>query len=74
LAGALSVGEPTGVLKVGVFVQADAGFTDHALVANGASNLLQEIFGNAGRHVRFAVGVSSLPLETCVEVEFVFTS
>jgi enamine deaminase RidA (YjgF/YER057c/UK114 family) len=61
-----------GVLRVGAFVSSDAGFTAQPQVANGASELLLELFGDAGRHVRAAVGVNTLPLDASVEVEFVF--
>lgn len=60
------------VVRIGVFVQSDARFTDQPLVANGASELLQRIFGDAGKHARAAVGVSALPLDATVEVEAVF--
>lgn len=59
------------IVKVVVYVCATASFTDHAKVANGASDLLIEIFGDAGRHVRSAVGVASLPAGAAVEVELV---
>ena len=74
LAAALSVGEPAGVLRVGVFVQCDGGFADQPKVANGASDLLVAIFGESGRHARAAVGASGLPLDACVEVELVLTT
>ncbi|MCG9875005.1 MAG: RidA family protein [Leptospiraceae bacterium] len=57
------------VLKLGVFVSSNPHFTEHHLVANGASETLEKIFSDAGRHVRFAVGVASLPLDACVELE-----
>lgn len=57
------------VVRVGVFVQSDAGFTDHPKVANGASELLVKVFGEAGRHTRAAVGCNTLPLNAAVEVE-----
>jgi enamine deaminase RidA (YjgF/YER057c/UK114 family) len=57
------------VLRVGVFVQSDVGFTEQPKVANGASDLLQQIFGDAGRHARAAVGNVALPLGASVEVE-----
>jgi enamine deaminase RidA (YjgF/YER057c/UK114 family) len=57
------------VIKVTGFVNSDPEFTDHAKVVNGASDLLVEVFGEKGRHARAAVGVSSLPLGSCVEVE-----
>lgn len=59
------------IVKVVVYGCATASFTDHAKVANGASDLLIEIFGDAGRHVRSAVGVASLPAGAAVEVELV---
>lgn len=61
-----------GVIRVGVFVSSDSNFTQQPLVANGASELLLEIFGEAGKHVRAAVGVNTLPLDAAVEVEFIF--
>lgn len=57
------------VLRVVVYVSSDAAFVDQAVVANGASELVGEIFGDAGSHVRSAVGVATLPLDACVEVE-----
>ena len=59
------------VVRVGVFVCCDAGFHDQPKVANGASELLVEIFGEAGRHARAAVGSIALPLGAAVEVEMV---
>lgn len=60
------------VVRVGVFVASDPTFTEQHLVANGASELLAEIFGEQGRHARAAVGVPCLPLGASVEVEFAF--
>lgn len=57
------------VVKVTVFVASAEGFTDQPKVANGASDLLVELFGDAGRHARAAVGVAELPLGSAVEVE-----
>jgi enamine deaminase RidA (YjgF/YER057c/UK114 family) len=57
------------IVKVTVFVASAPGFTDQPKVANGASELLAEVFGEAGRHVRSAVGVAELPLGVPVEVE-----
>lgn len=59
------------VIKVTGFVNSDPSFTDHAKVLNGASDLLVAIFGEKGKHVRAAVGVSSLPLDSAVEIEFI---
>ena len=61
-----------GVVRVGVFVSSDPTFTAQPKVANGASEFLLELFGDAGRHARAAVGVNTLPLDASVEVEFVF--
>ena len=61
-----------GVLRVGCFVCSDADFEQQPQVANGASELLLELFGPAGQHVRAAVGVNVLPLGASVEVEFIF--
>lgn len=60
------------VVRVGGFVASAAGFTDQPKVINGASDFLVEVFGDAGRHARAAVGVSELPLGAAVEVEFTF--
>lgn len=57
------------IVRVGVFVCSEAGFTDQPKVANGASELLQQVFGESGRHARAAVGNIALPLGACVEVE-----
>ncbi|MDA8385311.1 MAG: RidA family protein [Actinomycetota bacterium] len=58
-------------VRLGGFVAASADFTAHPEVINAASNLLAEIFGDAGRHARAAVGVASLPRNACVEIEAV---
>lgn len=71
-AAAEEAGEITGAQKVTVFVASETDFTDQALVANGASLLLGEIFGESGVHTRSAVGVAVLPLDSPVEAEFVF--
>lgn len=57
------------IVKLGVFVNSAPGFTDQPKVANGASELMQALFGDAGRHARSAVGVSVLPLGAVVEVD-----
>ena len=61
-----------GVVRVGAFISSDAGFTDQPKVANAASELLLELFGDAGKHARAAVGVNTLPLDASVEIEFIF--
>jgi enamine deaminase RidA (YjgF/YER057c/UK114 family) len=61
-----------GVARVGAFVSSDTGFTDQPKIANAASELLLELFGDAGKHARAAVGVNTLPLDASVEVEFIF--
>ena len=67
-----SLDDVAGVVRVGCFVASDATFTGQPLVANGASELLLELFGEAGKHVRAAVGTNVLPLDASVEVEFIF--
>ena len=57
------------IVKLGVFVNSAADFTDQPKVANGASDLMAELFGDAGRHARSAVGVPVLPLGAAVEVD-----
>lgn len=59
------------IVRVGGFVNAVPDFTDQPQVINGASDLLVQIFGEAGKHARAAVGVSSLPRGVAVEVEAV---
>lgn len=59
------------VVKLGGFVNALPDFTDHPKVINGASDLIVDVFGDAGRHARFAVGASGLPLDSAVEVDAV---
>ncbi len=60
------------VVRLGVFVCSEPGFEAQPKVANGASELMVEVFGEAGRHARAAVGSVALPLGAPVEVEFVF--
>lgn len=57
------------VVKLGAFVNSSSDFTDQPKVANGASELMAEVFGDAGRHARSAVGVPVLPLGAAVEVD-----
>lgn len=57
------------IVKLGVFVSSDPRFTDQPKVANGASELMEQVFGEAGRHVRSAVGVPVLPLGAAVEID-----
>jgi enamine deaminase RidA (YjgF/YER057c/UK114 family) len=57
------------ILKLGVFVNSAAAFTEQPKVANGASEFMQEVFGEVGRHARSAVGVATLPLGVAVEVD-----
>lgn len=60
------------IVRIAVYVQCDTGFKDQPLVANGASELLERLLGDAGKHARAAVGVNALPLGASVEIEFVF--
>ena len=57
------------VVRLNVFVNSAAGFTGQAKVANGASNLLVEVFGEAGKHTRCATGAAELPLNAPVELD-----
>lgn len=59
------------VIKLGGFVACTADFDQHPAVINGASDLMVEVFGDAGKHSRFAVGVPSLPLGFAVEIDAV---
>lgn len=63
------LGNVNRIIRLGVFVNSADGFTDQPKVANGASDLLTAVFGDAGRHVRAAVGVNELPLNAPVEIE-----
>ncbi|WP_114954542.1 RidA family protein [Sphingosinicella terrae] len=59
------------IVKLGVFVNCSPDFTDQPKVANGASELMERVFGTAGQHARSAVGVPALPLGVSVEVDAV---
>lgn len=59
-------------VKLGGYVNAAADFVDHPTVINGASELIVEVFGEAGRHARIALGASNLPLGVTVEIDAVF--
>ncbi|WP_119696979.1 RidA family protein [Microbacterium halotolerans] len=75
-AAAAAVGDVdriTGVFKVTGFVASDPAFTGQPGIINGTSEVLGEIFGDAGAHSRSAVGVAALPLDAPVEVEVAFT-
>ncbi len=67
-----SLDKITQVVKVTAFIASDPSFTGQPAVANGASVFLGRVFGDLGIHVRSAVGVTVLPLDAPVEVEFVF--
>lgn len=60
------------VVKLGGFVNCTPDFTDQPKVINGASDLMVDVFGDAGRHARSAVGVPSLPLGVSVEIDGIF--
>lgn len=57
------------IVKLGAFINSTAAFTDQPKVANGASELMAALFGDAGRHARSAVGVPVLPLGAAVEID-----
>ena len=60
------------VVKLTGYVNSSSGFTDQPKIINGASDLLVSVFGEAGRHARTAIGVSELPLNALVEIEFIY--
>jgi enamine deaminase RidA (YjgF/YER057c/UK114 family) len=60
------------VVKLGGFVNSASDFTDQPEVINGASDLMVEVFGDAGRHARFAVSAGALPRNVAVEVDGIF--
>ena len=62
----------TRCIKLGGFVNAAPDFAEHPQVLNGASNLMTEVLGDAGRHARFAAGAASLPFNATVEVDGIF--
>jgi len=59
------------IVKLLVLVNSDPSFTEQHLVANGASELFGEIFGERGKHARSAFGVAQIPLGACVEIELI---
>lgn len=59
------------IVKLTSLVNSTPDFTEHHLVTNGASNLLGEVFGDAGKHARAAFGVAQVPLGACVEIDMV---
>jgi enamine deaminase RidA (YjgF/YER057c/UK114 family) len=59
------------IVRVSSFVNCTPEFTEHHLVTNGCSELLVEVFGDAGKHARSAVGVNQLPMGVCVEIELI---
>jgi len=59
------------ILKLLVLVNSDPSFTEQHLVANGASELLVEVFGDKGKHARAAFGVAQIPFGSCVEIDLV---
>lgn len=62
----------TRVVKLGGFVNSTPNFANHPQVINGASDLMGEIFGDAGKHARFAVGVADLPGNVATEIDGIF--
>jgi len=68
------INQLTGVVRVGAFVSSDTTFTEQPRVADAASELLKEIFGEDGQHVRAAVGVNTLPRDAAVEIEVIFAA
>ena len=69
VAAEISLDRVTRIVKLGAFVSSAANFSDQPKVANGASELMFDVFGDLGRHARSAVGVPVLPLHAAVEVD-----
>lgn len=67
-----SLDKVTRTVRIGGFVASTPEFTEHPKVINGASQLMLDVFGEAGRHARAAIGVAALPSGVPVEVEFLF--
>lgn len=71
LEAAVGLGKVKRIVKLMSLVNSTADFTDHHLVTNGASELLAEVFGDAGKHARSAFGVAQIPMGACVEIELI---
>ena len=71
IAKAASLDRVSRIIRLGVFVASSDRFTDQPKVANGASELMEQVFGDIGRHARSAVGVPVLPLGAAVEIDAV---
>ncbi len=67
-----SLDNVTRCVKVTGYIASAPGFTDQPKVINGASDLMKEVFGDKGLHARAAVGANELPMDTPVEIEFIF--
>ena len=65
------LGKVRRIVKVMSLVNSTGDFTEHHLVTNGCSELLVEVFGDAGKHARSAFGVAQIPLGACVEIELI---
>jgi enamine deaminase RidA (YjgF/YER057c/UK114 family) len=66
-----NLGRVKQIVKLMVLVNSSPGFVEQHLVANGASGLFQEVFGDRGRHARCAFGVAQIPFGSCVEIDLV---
>ena len=71
LEAAVGLGNVKRIVKLMSLVNSTGDFTEHHLVTNGASELLVEIFGDAGKHARSAFGVAQIPMGACVEIEMI---
>jgi enamine deaminase RidA (YjgF/YER057c/UK114 family) len=60
------------VIRIGGYVACEPSFVEHPFIVNGASDFLNEILGESGKHSRLSVGVNSLPLDSCIEIEFIY--
>ena len=71
LEAAVGLGKVKRIVKLMSLVNSTPDFTEHHLVTNGASELLVEVFGDAGKHARSAFGVAQIPMGACVEIELI---
>ncbi|MGZ8890481.1 MAG: RidA family protein, partial [Nitrososphaeraceae archaeon] len=61
------------IVKLSAYINCLESFTDHPKVINSASNLLEKLFGEKGKHSRIAIGVESLPLGSTIEIDFIIS-
>lgn len=69
--GAVGLGKVKQIVRVSGYVSSASGFTQQPVVLNGASELLAQVLGDAGRHARIAIGVAVLPMDACIEIDMI---